>query len=181
MSENNGSLTVKIDVKGIEEVARKLDLLPAFRDGVQAAGQYIKGLMQQYPPMTDSNAPGRTDAKGRPMSYYERGRGTWYPIARGGELYGYRLPQKTSKTLGRKWTIKAYNERLTCVIGNNTGYAQFVYDAALQARVHQRHGWQTTQQVADRESRKVAEIITDFMIAKLRETNPSITTLPDIT
>ena len=88
MSENSGSIavTVHVDVKSLEDIARRLDLLPAFQDGVQAAGQYLKGIMQEYPSATESNRPGRIKSDWKdtkewtPLGYYERGKGYWHPV-----------------------------------------------------------------------------------------------------
>ena len=33
-----------------------------------------------YAPESEANAPGRVDADGKPMGFYERGRGWWYPV-----------------------------------------------------------------------------------------------------
>ena len=33
-----------------------------------------------YAPESEANAPGRTTQDGKPMGYYERGRGWWYPV-----------------------------------------------------------------------------------------------------
>ena len=40
----------------------------------------FKAEMEVYAPESEANAPGRFDPEGRPMGYYERGRGWWYPI-----------------------------------------------------------------------------------------------------
>jgi|SRR5271157_5460548 len=42
----------------------------------------FKAEMEVYAPESEANFPGRVDADGRPMGYYERGRGWWYPIMR---------------------------------------------------------------------------------------------------
>lgn len=41
-----------------------------------------------YPPATEANQPGRVDANGEPMGYYERGRGWWYPVKNAATLGG---------------------------------------------------------------------------------------------
>ena len=55
-----------------------------FRQYVEPAMSNImdefKAEMEVYAPESEANAPGRTDKDGRPMGYYERGRGWWYPI-----------------------------------------------------------------------------------------------------
>lgn len=43
----------------------------------------VKSEMAQYPPETEANHPGRYSVKThKPMGYYERGRGYWYPVMR---------------------------------------------------------------------------------------------------
>ena len=55
-----------------------------FRQYVEPAMSNImdefKDEMEVYAPETAANAPGRVDRDGRPMGYYERGRGWWYPV-----------------------------------------------------------------------------------------------------
>jgi hypothetical protein len=63
----------------------------------------FKSEMEVYAPESEANAPGRTDKDGRPMGYYERGRGWWYPImqkatiAMAGRLAGAGLGRSRAK------------------------------------------------------------------------------------
>ena len=46
-------------------------------------GGALVGELEQYPKETEANAPGRYSVRThRPMGFYERGRGWWYPIMR---------------------------------------------------------------------------------------------------
>ena len=52
-----------------------------------------------YPPATEANAPGRFDAEGRPMGYYERGRGWWYPVLQDKTLGGVNSVKEGAQTI----------------------------------------------------------------------------------
>lgn len=46
------------------------------------------GYAEGYPPSSEANLPGRIDEDGRPLGYYERNRGWWYPLLRRSSLGG---------------------------------------------------------------------------------------------
>ena len=61
--------------------------IPYAVDAMTESVRLIQGGMAEYPPATEANQPGRTSVGGgenswRPMGYYERGRGWWYPVVR---------------------------------------------------------------------------------------------------
>lgn len=127
--------------------------------------------VQRYPPASEANSPGRFNIKTRrPMGYYTRGRGAWYPImrktnlsgsserastaasrqrlqGRGAEfaVAGYKL-RPTSQTLGKKWYIRKRGSMET-VIGNATSYARYV-NGREQATIMGRRGWTTLDDAA---------------------------------
>lgn len=67
-------------------------------------------------------------------------------------------------SLGRKWVTKVAQSvgELIGSIGNNLWYAPLVQSQRLQAWMHKRTGWQTDQQVMERER---GNIIRDFQQA----------------
>lgn len=128
-----------LEIEGFDELLAAWDKLPAeaLAELEQAMAQAVFLLeeqLNQYPPSTAANRPGRTKADGKPMGFYERGQGWWYPIMRratlgqkplkseGGMLKGraaklfgaqvnagvagYKL-RRTSETFGRGMTGRA--------------------------------------------------------------------------
>lgn len=57
------------------------------------------GYANGYPPATEANQPGRIDADGEPMGYYERNRGWWYPVKRPETLSGMDSVAEGAQTL----------------------------------------------------------------------------------
>lgn len=108
-------------------------ILPILTRTMTLIARTVQANVAEYPPATDANRPGRTNADGEPLGYYERGRGWWYPVMRqetlGGNLgalfgaekasgagkrhkiknirtkaVGYKLAKGgTSEMLGRSW------------------------------------------------------------------------------
>jgi hypothetical protein len=137
-----------IQVKGIEELLLKFEhIRPNVVAALKAGAQDIEGIIKTYPPATLSNDP-------MMKHWYERGYGPkWH--TKSGAIHG----RKTSKMLGRKWTIGEKDEGLTWIVGNNVKYGPYVQDKEHQAPVHKRHGWETIQDVAHTEGPRVVELI----------------------
>lgn len=158
-------VTASINIKDLEALARRLDVVPALIDGVEAAGIYVKGVIAEYPPSSEANLPGPY-----PKTWYVRGTGPYWALAGGGFHF-----KKTSETLGRRagasgdgsWASRKMDNGLTIVVGNNASYAPFVHDATKQAKFHARRGWKTVQAVAQDEAAHVREIIADFIHAAI--------------
>jgi hypothetical protein len=153
-------MNLNFKVTGIEALSKRLNVAPAIKSAIQAAILYYKGKIAIYPPATDANKPGRTDAKGRPMGYYVRGTG--YFNAKG-EQTSY------SETLGRRWTTETKNNGYTGIVGNNASYASYVQDETTQAPVHKRIGWGTVQSVAKAEMEKLKSIIRNIIVTALNK------------
>jgi hypothetical protein len=77
-----------LEIEGFDELLAAWDKLPAealkeLEQAMQQAVFLLQEQLSQYPPSTDANRPGRTNAAtGKPMGFYERGAGWWYPIMR---------------------------------------------------------------------------------------------------
>ncbi|HZQ08612.1 MAG TPA: hypothetical protein VFD70_18665 [Anaerolineae bacterium] len=127
---------------------------------LMAGGQAIQRRMATYP--RSRSVPGRVSLKThKPMGYYKRGTGWFYPIMRKGKVRGYRNTHATSETLGRRWAISSRGP-LTVVVGNNASYGPWVQSATKlgdgrgpQARVHTATGWKTDQQVLNEEGKNI--------------------------
>lgn len=141
-----------IEIRGLQELAgkiRNVAQLRGIRRAVKTAAIHVKGKIAQYPPSSEANTPGPY-----PKRWYERGYGPRWARKSGG-IGG----RRTSETLGRKWTISTRNSGLTAIVGNNVSYGPFVQSRSRQTAFHARRGWQTVEDVAERESGLVERYI----------------------
>lgn len=150
--------SVSINLQDIERIARKLDLLPAFSAGIMAGGVHIKSIIDVYPPSTEANVPGIY-----PKRWYVRGWGAKWALKDGG-VHG----RHSSETLGRRWTIVAYNDGLSCKVGNNATYARFVHDKNRQPAIFARREWITIQTVARDEAEAVRDLVAGSIRAEIK-------------
>lgn len=177
-----------IHIEGLEQLQRRFGLLPA--DVVQAmtaamggAVEIIRRGVAKYPKTTEANKPGRWSIRTRkPMGYYERGKGWWYPVRRRATLgqkpkksegslraakiiretspvVGYRL-SATSEVLGKSWTTKVapISGGVRGTIGTRASYAPPVQDKELQAAFHKARGWPTVQEVLEKNAERIARL-----------------------
>lgn len=140
---------------------------PLIVDAMQKSLDLLHDMLAEYPPATEANQPGRYSLRThRPMGYYERGRGYWYPVLRketlGGRVgkrqgaaplprhlrgmtavAGYKL-RRTSERLGSRWTtrVQVSDQAIEGVVGTTVSYADYV-QGQRQAGFHGAHGWQT--------------------------------------
>jgi len=145
-----------VQVKGLDQLLRKVDSIQGLRVAVRAlraSAAHIKGKVNTYPASTVANSPGVY-----PKRWYERGYGSRWARKSGG--VGGR---KTSETLGRKWTTAQRNGGLTQVVGNNVSYGPYVQDKKKQTRFHGARGWKTIQDVTEQE----ADTIVNFVKAEI--------------
>jgi len=125
-----------IQIEGFDELLKALrdapeTVLPLLKEAMSKSVRAVQKRVAKYPPSTEANQPGRISVKThRPMGYYERGRGWWYPIMQpwtnGGQKFGkalgvvkssakirkatqvqgYKLAGGgESEMLGKKWTV----------------------------------------------------------------------------
>lgn len=151
-------MTVSIKVTGLAKLAVRLNAKSGLIAGIKAAIMVAKGAIAVYPPATEANKPGRTDAKGKPLGYYVRGTG-WYSPS--GRVYA------NSETLGRKWTTSTKNGGYTGIVGNSASYAPYVQDRDKQAWFHGLRGWKTVQDWAENSEfvAKLKAIIKDSIVS----------------
>ena len=132
--------TVRFEVKGAEELIRKLGsvatmrtLLPAMRRSVFRVHKDIA----TYP-----EPPASGSFKGFVRDKQRR----WFFAAlRRGDIT---VPYVRTGTLGRRWTtnVAASLDGLVGTIGNNTDYGPFVQSTGQQAQIH-RGRWETIDKV----------------------------------
>lgn len=147
--------------------------IPYAVDAITESTRLIQGALAEYPPSTEANQPGRFSLiTGRPMGYYERGAGWWYPImtkktlenaasgkygkARGvvnasaliraiSEVKGYKLI-RSSEQLGKSWTtdVQTVEDGVIGVVGTKVSYAPFV-QGDEQSSILAKYGWDAHQ------------------------------------
>ncbi len=144
----------------------------------------------KYPSSTEANQPGRfSRVTQKPMGYYERGRGWWYPIMRAATLgqkqtkargairapgyvkkssrvVGYKLAGGgKSEALGRHWamTMTVNSALLRGTLSNSASYAGYV-QGDLQNRLHRARGWQTINDVVEMQRAQITETIQKAII-----------------
>lgn len=151
-------------IQGFDQLAKALKdspaaVLPLVREAMLKSVLVVEGLLKTYPPETDANKPGRwrqiknkKSVSLRPMGYYERRAGWWYPVMRGatlgpkpkksegamtakrarkayglvgsGGVAGYKLI-RSSEDLGKHWTheVQAASTGIIGIVGNIASYA----------------------------------------------------------
>jgi hypothetical protein len=186
-----------LEVDGLKEFERALEAAPEIAWSVMTAAMgnvlaLLHDAVATYPPSTEANQPGRFSLKTqRPMGYYERGRGWWYPVMRKATLpeklgktrgavratrrtgvAGYKLAGGgKSELLGRKWTtaITEADDAIVGELGNNAGYANVV-QGERQNRIHARRGWPTLGGTVDRLADDITNIFDSAVDDILRKT-----------
>ncbi|MCX7841362.1 MAG: hypothetical protein N2559_18155, partial [Anaerolineae bacterium] len=153
-------LTVRVN--GLETVLQRYDaqaFIRASNAAIVAVAHAVLNRLAPYPPATDANRPGRwkypREGQPRPMGFYERNRGWWYPIVSRQKLYelGGGKPRKSRGTLAARGTQKLYiagyrlrpvSEQMSkswsiqntshgAVISNRASYSAYVQSAERQS------------------------------------------------
>lgn len=136
--------TIHIEVRGMDELMRKMDKFPAeIKQTMEAAGreaaeEVLKtdGL-RKYPPTTAANAP--------PAPYYIRGRGMQYMTGNTG----------SSEKLGTQWTVEPKGFKTT--IANRASYAKWVH-GEQQAHFMAPKGWRKLVEVGKEKTTEITRI-----------------------
>jgi len=147
---------MKIEIKGLDELARKLRKL--------AEGKYLEGVMRRaqarlmrrlstYPSPSAANRP-----RPAPGRWYERGFGSRSARGRG---------QRSSEKMGAAWHSKVKGQGL--VISNRASYAPFVMGARRQTTLHRRRGWERVDEIVAMESKLVEADLVKAVEDVLRE------------
>jgi hypothetical protein len=136
----------------------------------------IIGEVKPYPPETAANHPGRIGQDGRPLGYYQRGEGWYYPIynrasikgIRSGRASGinrkvgvagafgavaFKRSKKTSEELGRSWAhrIRMEGSEIVSDVGNNASYVLPVQGPINeQSKVMSAIGWEKIDDALDK-------------------------------
>lgn len=151
------SIQVEMDTRDLERIARKMNVIPALKDGVEAAALFTATDMSEYPPASEANVSGPY-----PAMWYLRGQGSFWALKNGGFNGDW-----ASENLSKRWSQRAVDDGMGAIVGNNASYARAVQDATRQTAAHKKHKWQTVQDFVREKSGHVLEIISDFIQAQL--------------
>jgi hypothetical protein len=175
------SVTAEVEITGLKEMQAR------FKAIAQKAPTYLSAAakesielhvlnevgLKRYPPATEANMPGRYSLKTkRPMGYYQRGIGYWYPVMRkttligktlkngkvsysnraGGSLgarrgagvAGYKL-RRTSERYGTKFMVSRIP--YGAALNNAASYAPYL-GGRKQSKTMGKYGWRIAYNVA---------------------------------
>ena len=176
--------TIVLDYSSLTDFLAELqnspaEALPFATTAMDNSVAAIHDGVATYPPETAANAPGRVDANGKPMGYYERGKGWWRPLLRpttvlahgtmaggkygksigrgiyptGGkvpQVAGYKL-NPTSERLGQSWTTDVQTFEEGGVLGTIGTNTSYadVVQGADQSSVMAGIGWETVKDTVE--------------------------------
>lgn len=151
-----------LHIDGLDELLGKIDTLEKMRavtGALLAGGAHMKTAMQVYP---DAKHLKREDVYGKPFQSDRQRKFFFYALAKGIIQVPYRRGGSPgSRNLKQQWTVAATNNGFSVEIGNATSYGPLVQGQGLQSRYAQAVGWQTEQQVLDREAPAVVAYVSD--------------------
>jgi len=149
-----------IRFEGLESLMGKIENLSQVRmiaAGIKAAALHIKGKIATYPPvkrLTRASVYGSSFQTDKQRRYF------FYALAKGKIEVPYRRGESPgSRTLGRRWTIATSNNGLTAIVGNNAPYGPLVQAKDRQTLYHKAVGWQTDEDVVEKERGAVVQFI----------------------
>lgn len=174
-----------LDLTQWEDFAKKAWALdkacfPFFVEALTEMSMITVGELREYPPATEANQPGRVDPlMGRPVGYYERGAGWWYPIYKSQAVTGKRLGivkhiptlqgyklRRSSELLAKRWAQTVIGNQqagfVEAVVGNNASYADFV-QGERQADFHAGRGWETVDAAVEKLDMEYDEILSKMI------------------
>ena len=128
------------DVDHLGPKLKKLVNLQAYRHGMMAAAEHVKGQIQTYPRVRRGPQPFKTD---------KQRRGFFAKLKAGLIDVPYRRGiSPGSQRLDTKWFVSMLSD-LRASIVNSATYASLVHDRTKQSRYHEETGWKTAQGVAE--------------------------------
>lgn len=170
---------------------------PIFMKAAETIVIEFINLISVYPPTTEANEPGRVSlVTHRPMGYYERGRGWWYPVtgfiasrgvrtikpglgtpktrsvevlrAAGFEgVSGYKL-KASSEKMGKSWEydIQMGSAGPLAIVSNTAGYSGLVVGQE-QTALNAARDWPNVEDIWN--SRLMDLIVHDALVSAINE------------
>ena len=96
MTEINAS----INTQDLAKLAKLLNAVPAYKDGIKLAAAEVKSWINIYPDASEANQAGPY-----PKRWYVRGHGPYWSL-RGGGVHS----RRSSEALGRRWTTQTIGD-----------------------------------------------------------------------
>ncbi len=153
-----------IEIKGLDAAIAQVQSIrdvKRINDALLKGALYLKGKIATYPP---KKRPSRKSVYGTTFKSANQRRGFFAKLNAGAIDVPYRRGQSPgSETLGRRWTV-ASRGPTTIVIGNNASYARLVQSRDKQTKYHQVVGWQTAEDVTERERATVVREVEKRLI-----------------
>ncbi len=136
-------MNIRMEITGIEKLNGKLKRLvnlQAYRHGLQAVAEHVKGQVASYP---------RVSRRPQPFKSDRQRRGFFAKLKAGLIQVPYRRGiSPNSERLDAKWFISMLSDLRASII-NSASYAGLVHDRTKQARYHRETGWKTAQDVVE--------------------------------
>ena len=136
-------MNIKLELRDVDHLGPKLKRLinlQAYRHGMQAAAEHVKGQVATYPRVRRGPQPFKTD---------KQRRGFFAKLKAGVIDVPYRRGiSPSSQRLDTKWFVSMLSD-LRASIVNSATYASLVHDRTKQSRYHEETGWKTAQGVAE--------------------------------
>lgn len=157
-------------IEGMDALLAKIATLQQLRmveAGLLAGGAHMKTQMQKYP---TQRAMTRASIYGSPFKSDKQRRFFFYALAKGMIQVPYRRGQSPgSRNLKQGWTVRSFNGGLSVEIGNAAPYGPLVQGQGRQSLYHKAAGWQTDEEVMDREGPAVIEYVRDEITRAISE------------
>ena len=137
-------MNIKIELNDVDHLGPKLKRfinLQAYRHGMMASAEHVKGQIATYPRVRRGPQPFKTDKQRRGFFAKLKAGAILVPYQRGSVAHG-------SQRLDAQWFVSMLSD-LRASIVNNATYARLVHDRTKQSRYHQETGWKTAQEVAE--------------------------------
>lgn len=185
------------DPEFFDSVEDPSKFLPIFMRAAETIVIEFVNLISAYPPTTEANEPGRVSVQThKPMGYYERGRGWWYPVtgfiaSRGvrtitpatgqprtrsvevlraagfSGVTGYKL-KASSEQLGKSWDyeIQLGASGPLAIVSSSASYASLVVGDE-QTMLNSAREWPNVEEVWN--SRLMDLIVHDALVSAVNE------------
>src|SRR3990167_5697628 len=139
-------MNISIELRDVDRLGpklKKLVNLQAYRHGMMAAAEHVKGQVATYPRVRRGPQPFKTDKQRRGFFAKLKAGVIDVPYRRG--------VSPNSQRLDTKWFVSMLSD-LRASIVNAATYATLVHDRTKQSRYHEETGWKTAQDVAENPS-----------------------------
>lgn len=148
---------IGVDITGIEQIKAKLDAMPeAVADaGVEAANEYLRGVLQRYPPQKDVTRASAYPEVGGWFS--DRQRRWFFANLREGNIS---VPYVRTNRLSNAW--KLYGQGKTQIIANESPGAQYVQGVwkGEQSRHENKVGWKGVNVIIEERLKQIVGAFT---------------------